>query len=108
MARSFLPPPLEQYLFDVLSPRTAVQEKLRRETQGLQGAQMQIGPDQGLFLGLLVKLVGARKVVEVGTFTGYSALAMAQALPPGGRGPCCDAGGGWAGLPPRGCEGGAG
>src|SRR5262249_56987041 len=84
MARSFLPPPLEQYLFDVLSPRTAVQEKLRRETQGLQGAQMQIGPDQGLFLGLLVKLVGARKVGEVGTFTGYSALAMAPALPPGG------------------------
>jgi predicted O-methyltransferase YrrM len=90
MARSFLPPPLEQYLFDVLSPRTGVQDALRKETQGLKQSGMQIGPDQGLFLGLLVKLLGARRVVEVGTFTGYSALAMAMALPPDGRIVCCD------------------
>jgi predicted O-methyltransferase YrrM len=51
---------------------------------------MQIGPDQGLFLGLLVRMLDARRVVEVGTFTGYSALAMAMALPPGGRVLCCD------------------
>ena len=90
MARTFLPEPLEQYLFDVLSPRTAVQERLRTETQGLPQAGMQIGPDQGLFLGLLVRMLDARRVVEVGTFTGYSALAMAMALPPGGRVLCCD------------------
>jgi len=90
MPRTFLPEPLEQYLFDVLSPRTAVQERLRRETQTHPRASMQIGPDQGLLLGLLVRLVGARRVVEVGTFTGYSALAMAMALPPGGRVLCCD------------------
>ena len=101
MARSFLPPPLEHYLFDVLSPRTAVQEKLRRETQGLKQAQMQIGPDQGLFLGLLVKILGARRVVEVGTFTGYSALAMAQALPPGGRILCCDVSEEWTAIARR-------
>ena len=51
---------------------------------------MQIGPDQGLFLGLLVRMLDARRVVEVGTFTGYSAMAMARALPPGGRVLCCD------------------
>jgi len=90
MARTFLPEPLEQYLFDVLSPRTAVQERLRKETQALPQAGMQIGPDQGLFLGLLVRMLDARRVVEVGTFTGYSALAMAMALPPGGRVLCCD------------------
>jgi caffeoyl-CoA O-methyltransferase len=90
MARTFLPEPLEQYLFDVLSPRTEVQERLRRETRAHPRAGMQIGPDQGLLLGFMVRLIGARRVVEVGTFTGYSALAMAMALPPGGRVLCCD------------------
>ena len=90
MARTFLPEPLERYLFDVLSPRTEVQERLRQETQALPQAGMQIGPDQGLFLGLLVRMLDAKRVVEVGTFTGYSALAMAMALPPGGRVLCCD------------------
>lgn len=90
MSRTFLPEPLERYLFDALSPRTEVQERLRVETQGHPRAGMQIGPDQGLFLGLLVRMLDARRVVEVGTFTGYSALAMAMALPPGGRIVCCD------------------
>jgi predicted O-methyltransferase YrrM len=90
MARTFLPEPLEQYLFDVLSPRTEVQERLRQETQALPQAGMQIGPDQGLFLGLLVRMLDAKRVVEVGTFTGYSAMAMAMALPTGGRVLCCD------------------
>jgi len=90
MARTFLPEPLERYLFDVLSPRTPVQDRLRQETQALPQAGMQIGPDQGLFLGLLVRILDARRVVEIGTFTGYSALAMAMALPPDGRIVCCD------------------
>jgi predicted O-methyltransferase YrrM len=90
MSRTFLPEPLERYLFDVLSPRSEVQERLRKETQAHPRAGMQIGPDQGLFLGLLVRMLDARRVVEVGTFTGYSALAMAMALPPGGRIVCCD------------------
>lgn len=101
MARSFLPPPLEQYLFDVLSPRSRVQEALRKETSTLKQAQMQIGPDQGMFLALLVRLLGARRVVEVGTFTGYSALAMAQALPPGGRVLCCDVSEEWTAIARR-------
>src|ERR1700759_98206 len=81
MARTFLPEPLERYLFDVLSPRTEVQERLRQETKALPQAGMQIGPDQGLFLGLLVRMLDAKRIVEVGTFTGYSAMAMAMALP---------------------------
>ena len=101
MARSFLPPPLEQYLFDVLSPRSRVQEALRKETSTLKYAQMQIGPDQGMFLALLVRMLGARRVVEVGTFTGYSALAMAQALPSGGRVLCCDVSEEWTAIARR-------
>jgi O-methyltransferase len=51
---------------------------------------MQIAPEQGQFLQLLLRLTGATRCVEIGTFTGYSALAMALALPPGGRIVCCD------------------
>jgi predicted O-methyltransferase YrrM len=100
-ARTFLPQPLERYLFEVLSPITPVQRRLREETQRHPHAQMQIGPDQGLFLGLLVRILGARRVVEVGTFTGYSALAMALALPPGGRVLCCDVSEEWTAIARR-------
>ena len=54
---------------------------------------MQIGPDQGAFLKILVRLMHARRCLEVGTFTGYSALSIALALPPGGRLVCCDVSG---------------
>ena len=64
--------------------------KLRELTQGLPGALMQIVPEQGHFLAFLVKLIGARRVLELGTFTGYSAMAMALALPADGRLVTCD------------------
>jgi hypothetical protein len=51
---------------------------------------MQIGPEQAQFLGLLAKLIGARRTIEIGVFTGYSALAVAQALPEDGRVLACD------------------
>ena len=54
--------------------------RLREETASMEQANMQIGPEQGQFMALLVELIGARSVLEVGTFTGYSALAMAVAL----------------------------
>jgi predicted O-methyltransferase YrrM len=58
----------------------AILKELREETQRLGGESvMQIGPEQGAFMGLLVKLMGARRVIEFGTFTGYSSLAMALA-----------------------------
>jgi caffeoyl-CoA O-methyltransferase len=64
--------------------------RLREETAKLPYAGMQIGPDQGQFMALLVELIGATRTLEVGTFTGYSALVVALALPPEGRVVACD------------------
>jgi len=63
---------------------------LREATHGHPHAGMQIGPDQGQFMALLVKLLGAKRTIEIGTFTGYSALAVALALPDDGRLLACD------------------
>jgi predicted O-methyltransferase YrrM len=63
---------------------------LRAETAAHPRAGMQISPEQGQFMQLLLKLIGARRVVEVGVFTGYSSLAMALALPGDGRILACD------------------
>ncbi|HEY9538122.1 MAG TPA: class I SAM-dependent methyltransferase [Kiloniellaceae bacterium] len=67
-----------------------LQRRLREETAALPGAGMQIAPEQGQFMALLVELTGARRCLEIGTFTGYSALAVAQALPDDGRLVACD------------------
>ncbi|KAI8464284.1 MAG: O-methyltransferase [Monoraphidium minutum] len=63
---------------------------LREETSAMRGANMQVSPEQGAFMSLLVELMGVRRAVEVGVFTGYSALAVAMALPPDGRLVACD------------------
>ena len=84
--------PLHEYLLAHRSPDDALLDELRAETRKALGetARMQISADEGTFLGLLVGALGAKRVVEVGTFTGYSALCMARALPPGGKLLCCD------------------
>ncbi len=64
--------------------------QLRQETAGLPGAGMQISPDQGQFMALLVQLMGAKKTLEVGVFTGYSSLVTALALPEDGKIVACD------------------
>ncbi len=66
--------------------------RLRAETAEVMGdkAGMQIAPDQGQFMAFLVEAIGARRILEVGTFTGYSALSMARALPADGELVCCD------------------
>ena len=64
--------------------------RLREDTAALPEREMQIGPEQGALMALLVKLSGARRILEIGTFTGYSSTAMALALPPDGRITCCD------------------
>lgn len=81
---------LYQYLLDVSLRETPLQRRLRDETQALPMARWQVAPEQGQFLALLIKLTGARRVIEVGTFTGYSALCMAAALPDDGQLICCD------------------
>jgi caffeoyl-CoA O-methyltransferase len=67
-----------------------VLRRLREETARHPRSQMQISPEQGQFLRLLVELLGARRCLEVGTFTGYSAISVALALPPDGRLVACD------------------
>ncbi len=79
-----------QYLLKTSVREPDVARRLREETQKLEQAQMQIGPDQGQFMHLLVQLLRARKTIEVGVFTGYSALWVALALPGDGRIIACD------------------
>jgi len=67
-----------------------VLRRLRARTAALPEHGMQIAPEQGAFMALLVKVMGARQCLEVGTFTGYSSTAVALALPPEGRLVCCD------------------
>lgn len=81
---------LYHYLLDVSLRETPLLRRLREETQALPMARWQVAPEQGQFLALLVQLTGARRLLEVGTFTGYSALCMAAALPDGGTLICCD------------------
>lgn len=81
---------LYQYLLDVSLRETPLLKRLRDETQALPMARWQVAPEQGQFLALLVKLTGAKRLLEVGTFTGYSALCMAAALPDDGSLICCD------------------
>ncbi|WP_373387859.1 class I SAM-dependent methyltransferase [Pseudomonas alcaligenes] len=81
---------LYQYLLDVSLRESPLLKRLREETAQLPMARWQIAPEQGQFMALLVQLTGARRILEIGTFTGYSALCMAQALPADGRLICCD------------------
>lgn len=83
--------PLSNYVATVSSAPSATQQRLIERTAELgRAAGMQIAPEQGEFLTTLVALLEPMFVVEVGTFTGYSALSMASALPAGGRLLCCD------------------
>ncbi len=81
---------LQDYILAVSLRESEALRRLRAETAALPMAGMQIGPDQGQLMALLVRLIGARRCLEIGTFTGYSALAVALALPPEGRIVCCD------------------
>jgi caffeoyl-CoA O-methyltransferase len=76
---------LYEYLLAVGTREHPVLRRLRAETARLPMARMQISPEQGQFMALLVRLLGATRCLEVGTFTGYSALACALALPQGGQ-----------------------
>lgn len=81
---------LYEYALSVGVREPEVFRQLREETGKLSEGEMQIAPEQGPLLALLVQLMGARQCLEVGTFTGYSALWVASVLPPDGQLVCCD------------------
>lgn len=85
-----LPDDVYQYILKVSSRESPVLARLREATAPLPEAEMQIGPEQGQFMAMLAKLVGARRCIEIGTFTGYSALAVAMVLPADGTLIACD------------------
>lgn len=87
------------YLVAQAEPPSPVRERLIERTRALGGpGEMQIPHEQGVLLTLLAKLVGARRIVEVGTFTGYSTLALAEGLVPGGRVVTCDVSEEWTSI----------
>ena len=81
---------LSSYLQAVSVQESEVVVKLREETAKLPGAMMQIAPEQGQFMSLLVQLIGAKKTLDIGVFTGYSSLVVALALPEDGKIIACD------------------
>lgn len=92
---------LYDYLLSVSLREPEILAELRRETMAMAERSMQIAPEQGQFMALLVRLTGARRILEIGTFTGYSALAMALALPPEGRIMACDVSEAWTAVARR-------
>ncbi|MCF6524207.1 O-methyltransferase [Streptomyces sp. JJ36] len=102
MSLDIVNPALDAYLSSHCTPADALLRELAEETQRVApGTTMQISQDEGVFLSLLVRLTGARQAVEVGTFTGYSALCIARALPAGGRLLACDVSEEWTAIARR-------
>lgn len=81
---------LYDYILEVSLREDPLLAELRAETDRMPDSNMQIAPDQGQFMAMLARLIGAKRVIEVGTFTGYSALCLARALPEDGQVICCD------------------
>jgi predicted O-methyltransferase YrrM len=89
---------LYEYLLSVSLREPQLLLDLREETAALPGAGMQISPEQGQFMALLTRLMGARRCLEVGVFTGYSSLVVALALPEDGRIVACDVSEKWTAV----------
>ena len=89
---------LYDYLLSVSVPPDALWERLRDETREAVGYNMQISPEQGQFMSLLVKMLGVKNALEVGTFTGYSALCVARALPDEGKVIACNVSEEWTSI----------
>jgi caffeoyl-CoA O-methyltransferase len=94
-----LGPEIHDYLLRHGTPPDAVARELIEETKRLGGISlMQIAPEQGAFMTLLARAIGARTAVEVGTFTGYSSLCIARGLADGGKLLCCDVSEEWTSI----------
>jgi len=100
--RSLFAENIEKYV-ELLSTvrQTDLERRLREQTAQMKWGGMQIGPDQAAFFAILVRSIGARRALEIGTFTGYSALAVAGALPADGRLVCCDVSDEWTQIARR-------
>lgn len=85
-----LTPKTYEYLLQYSLRESPILKQLREETHQLSTARMQISPEQGQLMAFLVELIGAKKTIDIGTFTGYSALVVALALPKEGRVIACD------------------
>jgi len=92
---------LYAYVTDMSLREPAVLRQLREETAKLPESNMQIAPDQGQFMALLATLMGASRAIELGVYTGYSALCLAAALPPSGRLVACDLSTEWTDMARR-------
>ncbi len=73
-------------------------QQLRKETAKIEYSEMQISPEQGQFMSLLIKLMAATRAIEIGTFTGYSSICIASAMPENGKLICCDISSQWTGV----------
>lgn len=81
---------LYDYLCEVSVNESELLRQLREETAQIEFAVMQISPEQGQFMALLIKLMGAKRAIEIGTFTGYSSICVAGAMADDGKLICCD------------------
>jgi caffeoyl-CoA O-methyltransferase len=95
---------LNRYLATYGARTDGVLDRVRDETAARPDAEMQISPDQGALIELLVRLIGARDALEVGTFTGYSAICIARGLADGGRLTCLEIDGERAAIAQRNLE----
>ena len=93
-----LPEKVARYIHERGVRESAVLRELRAATASVPYSGMQIGADQGAFMAMLVRLMGAKRCLEIGTYTGYSALAVALALPKGGSIVCCDVSEEWTSV----------
>ena len=92
---------LYDYLLEVSLREPDLLRRLREETAKDEMARMQISPEQGQFMSLLVRMIGAKRTLEVGVFTGYSSLSIALALPADGRIIACDISEKWTAIARR-------
>lgn len=86
------------YLCDVSINEPELLRQLREETAQVEYSVMQISPEQGQFMSLLIKLMGAKRAIEIGTYTGYSSICVASAMPEDGKLICCDISPQWTSI----------
>jgi caffeoyl-CoA O-methyltransferase len=97
----FLPAKIARYILEHSVREPEILSELHAATASVPYSGMQIGADQGQFMALLVQAIGAKRCLEIGTYTGYSALAVALALPEDGRIVCCDISEEWTAIARR-------